>query len=469
MLVLVLVLLSLVAVPFEPARALVLAGDVLFVCLVAFDFARTPSPARLGVDRDLPSRVGLGADLRRVLRVEPGRAAGLTLEVREEFPAAFEVRERTVDGVACPPASGPTGPREPPDPPDPTDPTGGPDRVRLPDDGSECEIARVYGTRERGVFELGSVRLRLRSPLGLLQRQSLLVGRQRVAVEPALAGLRRTLQLAASERWRDLGVRSLRRRGGMTDFESLRDYVPGDDVRRIDWKAFARRGAPTVRQYQVERGQELILLVDTGRRMASTTGTGRSRGWTKLDHALDAALQLAAVALQEGDRVGVLAFDTTVRAWVPPGRGARTLARLVDAVFALRPSDRAFDLGRALRELSIRHRRRAMVVVLSEVADPLSVEEQKRDLARAGSRQRVVFAALDDPALREIDRGASGDDEETGADPALRAVALHLAEERRSSLKQLAGSGARVLDALPAEAAGALLAAWLDARRAAAL
>ena len=153
------------------------------------------------------------------------------------------------------------------------------------------------------------MRLRVRSPLGLVWRQGRLPGSQRIAVEPALAGLKNTLRLAASERWRDLGVRSLRRRGGMTDFESLRDYVPGDDVRFVDWKAFAHRGRPMVRQYQVERGQELILLLDCGRRMAATTAAGRTRGWTKLDYALDAALQLAAVALQEGDRAFLMVFS----------------------------------------------------------------------------------------------------------------------------------------------------------------
>ena len=117
----------------------------------------------------------------------------------------------------------------------------------------------------------------------------------------------------------------------MTEFESLRDHVIGDDVRLVDWKAFAKRGRPIVRQFQEERGQELILLVDCGRRMAATPAeelprargarVGVSAGATKLDHALDAALEMAAVALQEGDRVGMMAFDREPRVWVAPARG----------------------------------------------------------------------------------------------------------------------------------------------------
>ena len=436
-----------------PLRPVLVALDVLLAALVAVELARTPRPRSLGVRRKTVERAGLSQDFERVFLVEPGAAAGLWLELREEFPATFEVRARSVGDERSDPAPG--------------DPTGGPDRVRLAQQGGRTvEVARTYRGSVRGTHALGAVRLRLLSPLGLVWRQSRLAGSQGIAVEPALAGLRHTLKLAASERWRDLGVRSLRRRGGMTDFESLRDYVPGDDPRFLDWKASARRGRPMVRQFQVERGQELILLVDSGRRMASTAATGISRGWTKLDHALDAALQLAAVALQEGDRVGLLAFDSEVRAWVPPARGARAFQRLVETVFDLEPSSRESDLGRALREVGIRHRRRAMVVILSDVADPLSVERQRRALASGGHRQRILFAALDDPTVRAAAAGAEQPGET--ATP-LRAAAMHQMEERRGSLARLSGGGARVLNPLPAETAGPLLAAWLDARRAAVL
>jgi uncharacterized protein (DUF58 family) len=235
--------------------------------------------------------------------------------------------------------------------------------------------------------------------------------------------LKHTLKLAASERWRDLGLRTLRRRGGMTEFESLRDHVHGDDLRLVDWKAFAKRGRPIVRQFQEERGQEMILVFDCGRRMSvtseaiaparetgdpsSATGTQASHasirskgagapssgarptasiaGWTKLDHALDAGLQIAAVALQRGDRVGALAFDSKVRAYVPPMRGSRQLERLRDALFAQEASALESDLERALRELALRHRRRALVLILSDIADPLSIDRQRTALA-TGSR-----------------------------------------------------------------------------------
>lgn len=453
----VLVALSLLAVAWAALRPLVWGLDLLLLSLLCVDWFRTPWPGLLLVDRDAPVRVGLDNEFTRVLRVRAPseqvalRVAGRTLEVREEFPEDFEVLGRTLpDGLAALA---------------PEDPTGGPDVGLLDATPAGLSLSRSYRGRVRGARELGDLRLRLSSPWGLLQRQCRLTGAQRILVQPALSSLRRTLQLAASERWRDLGVRRLRRRGGMTEFESLRDYVHGDDVRLVDWKAFARRGRPTVREFQVERGQELILLVDCGRRMLQKTAAGEERGWSKLDHALDAALELAAVALQEGDRVGLLAYDSGVRAWVPPRRGARALAELIRAVFDLEPRSVEADLARALREVSILHRRRVFLVVLSDVADPLSVEEQRTVLARAGRRQRIVFAALDDPAVRAL---ASGAEPAGPAASAQRAAALHLCAERRRSLDLLRGTGVRVLDALPAETAGPLLSEWLSARRSAA-
>jgi uncharacterized protein (DUF58 family) len=419
-------------------RLLAMALDALLFGLAFIDFARTPRPRDLHLERTLPARAGLGVDFKRRIRVEARtkRAAGLTLELDEEFGQDLEVRF----------------------PPQPGDPSGGPDAAQLPASGA-LELVRVYRSRVRGVHRIGHVRVRISSPWKLWWRQERLGGEQRIEIEPPLTGLRRTLQLAESERWRDPGVRKLRRRGGLSEFESLRELVHGDDLRLVDWKAFAKRGRPIVRQYQEERGQELILVFDAGRRMAATSAGGALAGWSKLDHALDAGLQIAAVALRQGDRVGALAFDSVVRRWIPPMRSAAQQERLRDALFDLEPCGEESDLERALRELGLRHRRRAYVVILSDVADPLSLERQQRALRAASKRHKVLFAALDDPSLRAAAEGSGG------ADALLRAAAVELMGERQTSLRALGSPGVRVLDALPAEAAAPLLAAWLSMRR----
>lgn len=449
------VLVSLAGLRFEAARTVALVLDGVLVVLALVDLFLTPRLSRLEVDRTVPESVGLSNRFERSTAIAGGRA-NLAVEVHEEFPEEFEVcgvEAALVPGAPATSADDPDGE---------VDPTGGPDAGRF-DATGRVELVRAYRPHLRGIHRFGDLRVRVAGPLGLVARQRRFHGSQHVAVEPALAELSNTLRLAASERWQDLGVRRLRRRGGRTEFESLRDYVHGDDPRRVDWKAFARRGKPMVRQYQEERGQELVILIDCGRRMRATAAAGKERGWTKLDWALDAGLQLAAVALARGDRVGALAFDQGLLAYVAPAKSSLQLQRLREALFHLQPSAGESDLERALRELAARHRRRALVLVISDVADPHSVHGQRRGLAAASRRHRVIFAALDDPGVRRAAEGLPVGGGELR--PGTRAAALQLVEDRRRALRGLAAANVRVLDALPAEAAGPMLAAWLDERR----
>ncbi len=443
--------LSVLALALPAARAAVWTLDLALVVAFALDFLRTPSPSKLDVRRSLPQRAGLSRSFVRTVRLAAGpasaRAIGLRVALFERFPVDVEVVGRTDDG-----SEGVAGELVAPVA---DDPSGGPDRGVLGERG--LILRRSYSSGRRGVQTFGDMRVRLSGALGLVQRQSRFFGEQSVAIEPALPGLKRTLLLAASERWRDLGVRRLRLRGGSLEFESMRDYVRGDDVRAIDWKAWAKRARPMVREYEQERGQELLLLIDQGRLMSATTAEGEAHGWSKFDHALDAALQLAAIALERGDRVGIATFDVRLRAFVPPARGAAQFARLKEAVFAAQPTLLESSLRRALRELGVRHRRRATIIAISDVADPYSVERQRAALTAASRRHRVVLACLDDPDVR-----AAG--QAHGA-PAVRAAALRSRQERATGLAELARSGASIIDSLPAESAGPLLAAWLEMRR----
>ena len=440
----------------------VVIADLCFLALFIVDRLRTPSPSSFALDRELPEGAGLSSEFERIVTItrESPLKRAVALELHEDFPDCFEVIWRTSGALRIAPFDG--------------DVSGGPDRVELSADGVAA-ARRTYKSSRRGEFRMGDLRLAVTGPMGLVVRQERFAGSQKIVVESALANLKSTLALAASERWRDLGIRRRKRRGGQTEFESLRDYVRGDDVRLVDWKAFARRGKPTVRMYQEERGQELIVMFDCGRRMratATTSSSGSGSGtvtntqWTKLDWALDAGLQLAAVALQQGDRVGCVVFDDTVRAWVQPTRGKRQFTRIREAVYGYQPSRNETDLARVLRELAVRHRRSATVAILSDVADPLSLADQKKALSSGSRRHRIVFACLDDPEVRHAAEGRDLEQLAGGLSPiAVQASAMETIEERRVSLRALSSTGVRILDALPAEAAGPLLTAWLDARR----
>lgn len=325
------------------------------------------------------------------------------------------------------------------------------------------ELERTWRAHRRGRLALGRLALLPTGPWGLARKRLVLGADEVVQVEPALLGLSRTLALVASERWQDLGLNRMRnRRGGQTEFESLRDYVMGDEPRAIDWKAFARRGKPTVRQYEPERGQEVVLLFDCGRRMVAPVHEPGIPEWSKLDHALDAGLQFAAAVLSQGDRVGLLAFGRRLRAWVAPARSGGQFARLKHAIFDLQPTPDECDLSAALAELSARHRRKALVIVISDVADPAHVAAQASALSRGG-RHRIVFAAMNDP---DLTRAAA---DTTPAATGLRAAALAELATRQASFDVLRGYRIPVVDLDSSRAAAPMLAAWFQERRAGAL
>lgn len=421
---------SVLALLLPWSRVLLLGLDGLLLSLLSVDLVLVWRAVPVRVERTIPERAGLGKRFARRLKLTgtPGRR----LRIHEEFGALLERLD------------------------------AGSEMELVTDAQGQAVAEHEFQGLVRGVHVFARLRIAHLSPLGLWWRQTLYEGTQTIQIEPPLTRLRQTLELAASDLRRDPGTKLLRRRGGTFEFESLREHVPGDDVRLVDWKAFAKRGRPIVREFQEERGQELILLFDCGRRMAvaggeplSDGGQGRSFGWTKLDHALDTGLQLAAVALRQGDRVGALAFGAGVQRWIAPARSSKQQERLRDALFDLKACEEEPELDRILAELALRHRRRAYVVIFSDIADPLSLEEQRRALRAASRRHKLLFVALDDPELR----GKSAQ-----ADAWSAAGIEELCRERAGSARSLQQSGVRVLDALPAESALPLLAAWLSLR-----
>lgn len=305
---------------------------------------------------------------------------------------------------------------------------------------------------KRGMCQMGRVRVWLDGRW--MRRRIDVEGQQRMRVEPPMVQLARTLELVATNLVWDQGIARVRRaRGGQNEFESLRDYVPGDEPRRLDWKAYARRGKPMVRQYEPERGQEVILLLDRGRRMGVAVETDPPM--TKFDRALDAALMFTAAVLTQRDRVGLLCFDDDLVKWVAPGLSSRQFQRIKEATFALAPSQRESRLASALEQLSTLHRRRALVLILTDLPDPAAWEAEARAL-RLATKHRVVYVALNDPPLVAAAAHAPDDLE--------RHAAQWLLEERARGLATLKGH-ATPLDLPAVDGLGALLRAWFQERR----
>jgi uncharacterized protein (DUF58 family) len=319
--------------------------------------------------------------------------------------------------------------------------------------GGKLHLEYTVTSRTRGAFTWGPIQLRYRSLLGLWEGSKEIQAAGCSRVYPSLALLHRYHLLARANRLEELGIRKVRTRGGAWEFESLRDYARGDDVRLIDWKATARRRKTIVRNHEAERNQTVLLLVDSGRLM-----TAEVDGVAKLDHAVNAALVLGHVALARGDRVGLCTFSRDVHSWVMPRAHRAQIRLLTDALYDLRGDFTETDHGRCLRLLASRHPKRALLIVLTDFVDADTASDMVAHVRLAARRHVVLFAALKDPPLERSARSRPA----CPFDGFYKAVAVELLRERREVLERLRQLGVHVVDADPAGLTPPLLNGYLE-------
>ena len=321
--------------------------------------------------------------------------------------------------------------------------------------GEQRTLVLDFTALERGRFLLGPACVRMTRPFGVLTYQEELPARNDLRVLPGRPAGETEALLARAAQLAEQGERKLRRRGADREFESLREYVVGDDLRFVDWKSTAKRRRPTVRQFQMERNAEIVLALDCGRLMG-----GLIHGVRKLDLAMTSLLDLAAVALRRGDRVGLLAFDAKARAYVPPRRGTAQLGRLRDVLADLDTSFEQTSYSRALIHLESHHRKRSLVVALTDFTDEISARDMVAVMAALVRRHRLVFAGVSDPQfgliLRERPRDAAAAFQ--------KAVSAELLLERRRVIHQLNRMGAFTVDAQPDRLSAPLINRYLEAR-----
>jgi uncharacterized protein (DUF58 family) len=302
----------------------------------------------------------------------------------------------------------------------------------------------------RGDRRPDRVTVRSVGPFGVAARQGRHDAPWRVRVQPPFTS--RKFLPEKLDKLRQLDGQLLARtRGQGTEFDSLREYVVGDDVRSIDWRATARRADVMVRTWRPERDRRLLLVLDTGR-----TSAGRVGDEPRLDAALDAALLLGALASRAGDHVDLLAFDREVRGAVEGAGRQELLARLVDVTAGLEPALVETDGRRMVGEVLRRSRRRSLVVLFTTLdAAPLQ-EGLLPVLGSLTQRHTVVLASVADPRVQEL-TSARGDVTAVYA----AAAAERATAERRAITAQLRRRGVDVVDATPERFAPAVADAYL--------
>lgn len=404
-----LVLLGLIPVALVPSGLTVRLWILACLLLIALDTVLAPHPARVRLER-LPT-----APLRRE---QPGHTTiVLTNDGRR--------RLRGVLRDAWQPSSGASGERH---------------AIAVRPGGS-IELTTSLTPTRRGERLADLVTLRLYGPMGLAARQGSFRCPGTLKVLPEFQSRRHLPRFLAQ--WRELdGRAAVRTRGQGTEFDSLRDYVPGDDVRSIDWRATARRTAVVVRTWQPERDRHIIVVLDTSR-----TSAGRIEDVPRLDAAMDAGLLLTALATRAGDRVDLLAGDAEVRADVS-GRTSDRLHQVIEAMAPLEPDLVEADWSRLFAAVAQRARGRALVVLLTPV-EPAPVRESLlAPLTALARRHRVVVASVQDPGLHAMTRRDDGSDPRP-ADVYDAAAATHALGARRRTAEVLGKLGVHVVDSPP--------------------
>lgn len=412
---------SLAVLVLPMAGPVLLAVDVVLLGAALLDWWLTPGAEAVEVWRLAPDRLAVLREQAITIRVRNRARAALSLRLRDTWPASFQGAPEELAGTV--PAQG--------------------------------EVSWEYQVtpRTRGLFSWGSIHLRYRSLLGLWEPQKMVLASSEVRVYPNLPSLSRYHLLARADPLRTLGIRPVRMRGSGWEFESLRDYVRGDDVRLLDWKATARRRKPIVRNQQAERHQTILLLVDCGRLLNAEVD-----GVAKLDHAVNSALLLAHVALGRGDRVGLCTFSHKVHAWKAPRGGRGQIRLLTETLYDLRGDFTESDHGRCLRLVAARHPKRSLLIVLTDFVDAQTAGEMLAHLHLAARRHLVLFAALTDPFLTRAARSQP----QTPQEGFRKTTALELLHERREVLERLRQMGAHVLDVEPSDLTPPLVNRYLE-------
>ncbi|HNQ88863.1 MAG TPA: DUF58 domain-containing protein [Verrucomicrobiota bacterium] len=409
-----------------PGGWLVPTAFLALLGLLCWREARTgPGAGNLVLHRRLPPRLSHGEEQQVEIELLNRSGQPLRLVLRDEVPEALDTLE-------------PLAP------------------VSLPGGARALCGYRVRALR-RGQHAFGRIIVRQQSGPGLLLRESAFEIPGHVKVYPRFRGVD-DYQLLARIDQRDEIVRRPRRvHGAGTDFESLRLYMPGEDLRQVDWKATARRGALISRNRQVERGQQVAVLLDAGRLMAERLDEG-----TKLDYAMNAAIMLAHVARQRGDAMAVACFSNRIESFLPPVRGVAIVPRVMETLYAVEPRPVESDYWQVTAEMMGRLRRRSLVILLTDVLDAASSAGLRNNLTRAAARHLVLCVVLVDARLREAAEGLPA-----GPSGSYRkAAACDLLRRRRLALEHLRAGGILVLETEPARLSIQLVRRYLEIRKA---
>jgi uncharacterized protein (DUF58 family) len=407
------------------AAGLLPALDLIWVGALLADALATTSPRSLSVTRAAPAAFAAGRPATVGYHWRHSLSRRITLQVREHLPEPLGGALSPTRSLVVPPGAGLD---------------------------EQLDLVPV----RRGAGEGGPLAVRALGPGGLAWRQETVPLPWSATVYPRVDGTTlRALPLQIARR-REIGLRTIRRPGEGRLFEGLREWVPGDDTRVIDWKATARRGKPIARQYEDERRQQVLLVIDAGRML-----TAEVAGVPRLEGVISAALQLARAAVAHDDNVGLMVFADTVQRYHAPARGRRALKSVLDGLARAEGRLAESDYPAAFRYLAAHNRKRALTVLFTDVIDRTASDALVTHAATLRPRHLPLAVTLRDPGLEGL-----ASRRPAGASEAFeRAAAEALLGAREAALGDMRTRGVMVLDVTPGAAGEAVVARYHQLKR----
>ena len=321
---------------------------------------------------------------------------------------------------------------------------------------SQVSLRYFVTPMRRGEFRFGEVNLKLSTPLMFVWLPVRYPLPQTVRVLPNLAQARKYALLMRKVRMREMGFRPIPLKGAGTEFSSLRDYLPDDDPRWIDWNATARRGRLVSKEFELERGQNIVAVLDAGRVMAT-----RLDGLTKLDHAVNAAAFVLYIAHNLEDRVGLMIFSDRIQRWLPPSKGVRQWESILEALRQVEPQLVEANYAGAFAHLLQNLPRRSLLLIFTDLIDPDTSEALITYAKMLAEKHLVLVVALSDYELRSL----LAEPIDEPSDLYRQAAAVAVLNDRLRAVAQLRESGVNVLDTSPEALFNTLLEHYLLAKR----
>jgi uncharacterized protein (DUF58 family) len=400
---------------------LVFTYDSALLLVALVDGRRSHLPAGVQIAREFSGRFAVGAATDVSIRVQNNSSRAVTLIVKDEYPP-----QMILEGVRAA-------------------------KMRV---GAQNSASLVYSLKppKRGRFEFGHIAVRFRSRLRLTWSEARVEAPGVVKVYPNMRRAREAELKALGARSVVSAHRKTSWRGEGREFESMRDYVRGDELRHISWTATARRGKLTTRQYQIERDQTVLIALDAGRLM-----TARIEQETKLDSAVHASLALMSAAARAGDNAGLMVFGRRIISYLAPSRGRDHLDAALEALHGVEPEMIEPSYARAFEFVSANAKRRSLVVLLTDLVDEEGSKELLTSLNILRPRHLPLVVTIADRDLKAIVR----QNPSNIRDLFTQSVAEEIIHHREAALRMVESQGGLALDVTAAALAPALLQTYL--------